>query len=131
MAGPFVTPNLYQVQNNQLHISYSTTGIDGKPHFHYQNATQSLDFTGDQIHSEATEIGTLVSVRIRLTPDSGSTAFSLLVPTVNLHPNQSAAIHTIGITTIHRFSLFPPLNTGQTELYSIDILNGTARQVPF
>ncbi|MDQ1470741.1 MAG: hypothetical protein QOJ99_2221 [Bryobacterales bacterium] len=126
-----VMPNLYQVQNNQLHISYSTSGIDGKPHFHYQNASHSLNFSGEQIHAESTDIGTLVSVRIRLTVDSGSTSFSLLVPTVNLQPNQTAPIQTIGITTVHRFSILPALNAGQTELYSVEALSGTAQHVAF
>src|SRR3954453_2986207 len=131
MANPFLVPNLYQVHNNQLHISYTTSGIDGKPHFHYQDASQSLSFSGDQIRSETTEIGTLVSVRIRMTVDSGSTSFSLLVPTVNLPANQSMTIHTIGITTVHRFSIAPVLNSGQTELYSVAVLTGTAQHVVF
>jgi|tagenome__1003787_1003787.scaffolds.fasta_scaffold18837978_1 hypothetical protein len=131
MANPFLVPNLYQVHNNQLHISYTTSGIDGKPHFQYQDASQSLSFSGDQIRSETTEIGTLVSVRIRMTVDSGSTSFSLLVPTVNLPANQSMTIHTIGITTVHRFSIAPVLNSGQTELYSVAVLTGTAQHVVF
>lgn len=131
MATPFLVPNLFQVHNANLHISYSTSGIDGQPHFHYQDASQSLDFTRDQVRAETTGIGTLVSVRIRTTVDSGSTSFSLLVPTVNLHANQSATIHTIGITTVHRFSIIPALNTGQTELYSAVVLTGTAQHVVF
>lgn len=131
MAGPSIAPNLFQVHNDQLHISYSTSGIDGNPHFQYQNAAQSLAFSGDQIHAEPTDIGILVSVRIRMTVDSGSTSFTLLVPGVNLQANQSAAINTIGITTVHRFSIFPPLNHGQTELYSVAMLTGTAQHVVF
>ena len=131
MANPFIIPNLFQVHSGHLHVSYSTSGIDGKPHFHYQDASQSLDFSGDQVQAEATGIGTLVSVRIRTTVDSGSTSFSLLVPTVNLPANQPATIHTIGITTVHRFSTIPALNAGQTELYSVTLLTGTAQHVAF
>lgn len=131
MANQFIVPNLYQVHNAHLHVSYSTSGIDGKPHFHYQDASQSHDFSGDQIRTAPTEIGTLVSVTIRLTVDSGSTSFSLLVPTVNLQPNQTLTINTVGITTVHRFSIFAPLNAGQTELYSVATLTGTAQHVMF
>ncbi|HEY1214925.1 MAG TPA: hypothetical protein VGE93_14945 [Bryobacteraceae bacterium] len=131
MANQFIIPNLFQVHSGHLHVSYSTSGIDGKAHFHYQDANQSLDFSGDQVHAEPTGIGTLVSVRIRTTVDSGSTSFSLLVPTVNLPANQSATIHTIGITTVHRFSTVPALNAGQAELYSVTLLTGTAQHVAF
>ena len=61
------TPNLYQLSGKHLNITYSTTGIDGKPHFSYQDLQQTLSFTGDQIRGVVTEIGTLVSVTIRMT----------------------------------------------------------------
>jgi hypothetical protein len=125
------TPNLFELRAKQLHISYSTSGIDGKAHFTYQDAQQTLSFKGDQIRALDTEIGTLVSVSIRRTVDTGSTTFSILIPTVNLDATRSANIATRGITTIHKFSMIPAFNSGQTEIYSTVILNGTARAVLF
>src|SRR3954468_17568425 len=87
-----VKPNLYQLQGEALHVTYSTSGIDGKPHFTYQDRHETLNFRGDEIRSAETEIGVLVSVSIRRTIDAGSTSFSLLVPTVNLGSEQSATI---------------------------------------
>jgi hypothetical protein len=130
MAG-FISPNLFQLQGGGLHVSYSTTGIDGKPHFHYQDATHSLNFTGSDVRTVATEIGTLVTVTIRITVDGGSTSFSLLVPTVNMHAGETIPVNTIGITTVHRFSIVPVLNAGQTELYSVTPLSGTAQHLAF
>jgi len=115
-ALPIKAPDMYQLQGAQLHITYSTTSFDGKPRFVYQDAT---------------EIGTLVTVTIRMTIDTGSTSFTLLVPTVNLGPSNHATIHTEGITTIHRFSIIPMFNQGQTELYSVSPLTGTASFVIF
>lgn len=135
MAGPtaaFTTPNLYQVHGGGIHVTYSTTGIDGKPHFTYQDAQGSHNFSGDQINVAKTPIGDLVTVTIRLTVDSGSTTFSLLVPVVNLTgPGQAAPIRTEGITTVHRFSIVPAFNHGQIELYHVTTLIGTANQVVF
>jgi hypothetical protein len=125
------TPNLFELRAKQLHISYSTSGIDGKAHFTYQDAQQTLSFKGDEIRALDTEIGTLVSVSIRRTVDTGSTTFSILIPTVNLDATRSANIATRGITTIHKFSMIPAFNSGQTEIYSTVILNGTARAVLF
>src|SRR5436853_7639761 len=108
-------PSLYQLQGHGLHVTYSTSGIDGKPHFAYQDAHQSLQFSGSQIRSVPTEIGALVTVTIRKTVDSGSTSFSLMVPTVNLGASNQSHIRTFGITTIHKFSIVPALNQVQTE----------------
>jgi len=124
-------PNLYQVQGHGLHVTYSTSGIDGKPHFTYQDAHQTLQFSGPQIRTVDTGIGTLVTVTIRMTVDTGSTSFSLMVPTVNLGASSQAHINTFGVTTTHKFSLVPAFNQGQTELYTVTALSGTASFVVF
>ena len=123
-------PNLYEVSGDGIHVTYSTSGFDGKPHFTYQDALRSESFTGDGIRTVQTEIGTLVTVTIRLTVDAGSTSFTLLVPQVNLRFGDSVAITTEGITTVHRFSIFGPPN-GQSELYTAHLLQGTASWVVF
>ncbi len=127
-----VNPNLYQLHGQNLNIVYSMSGFDGKGHFSYQDTHQSLQFTGDQIRILKTEIGILVTVYIKLTVDTGSTTFSLLVPSVYLDQNQqSVNINTLGITTLHRSSIVPVLNKGQTEQYHVTTLTGTAQIVDF
>ncbi|HEU5002405.1 MAG TPA: hypothetical protein VFW71_06460 [Actinomycetota bacterium] len=123
------TPNLYTLQGGTLHVMYATTGIDGKPHFSYQNGTHTLTFSGSEIRTVDTEIGTLVTVSIQMTVDSGNTVFSVLIPAVNLGSSEQVPIHTEGITTVHRFSIVPIFNHGQTELYSVTPLSGEARFV--
>ena len=73
-----------------------------------------------------------MTVFIRRTVDSGSTTFSVLIPTVNL-PGMGTPvnIHTEGITTVHRFSILPAMNRGQTEVYSFTRLSGPAEFVEF
>jgi tripartite-type tricarboxylate transporter receptor subunit TctC len=128
---PAATPNLYQLHGAHLHITYATSGIDGKPHFTYQDVQHALHFTGDQIRTVPTEIGTLVTVTIHSTVDAGSTSFTLVVPQVNLGQSHHASIRTQGITTLHRFSIFPPANHGQRELYTVTDLSGSAGAVTF
>ena len=130
-ARPVTTPDLYLLRGTQLHITYSTTSFDGKPRFSYQDASQTLSFEGDQIRTVITEIGMLVSVTLVTTVDRGSTTFTLVVPTVNLPSSNEAPIYTEGITTIHRFSIAPKFDQGQTELYTITPLTGTASLVFF
>lgn len=124
-------PNLFQLSGHHLHVSYATSGIDGKPHFTYQDVHQSLNFSGDEIRRDDSDLGAIVSVSIRRTVDQGSTTFSLLVPRVNLGTAQSAAIRTVGITTIHRLSLVPALDQGQQDLYTVTRLGGSASLVQF
>lgn len=124
-------PNLYVLSGGGIHVTYSTSGIAGQPHFTYQDALQVKSFTGNQITTLQTSIGKLVTVTIHLTVDSGSTTFSVLLPNVNLPDGLfgSANISAEGITTVHRFSIFHIL--GQTEFYTVVPMQGTASHVLF
>src|SRR4051794_31353899 len=122
MASPaLVQPNHFQLSGGHHHgghlnVTYTTHSgpatpefPQGPPRFSYQDATQSLSFSGKDIEVVETELGQVVSVRIHLTVDQGSTTFSVLVPRVNLVSGQPAPIYTEGITALHRFSLAPGL----------------------
>lgn len=131
MTTQYITPNLYQLHGQGLHVAYSTTSFDGKPHFYYQDANQHHTFIGDQINRVETELSTIVTVFIRRTIDSGSTSFSLLVPRVNLLGHETLNISTVGITTVHRFSVIPAFDHGQLDTYTVTKLDGTAESVVF
>jgi hypothetical protein len=123
-------PNLYELSGGGIHITYATTGLQGQPHFSYHDAVQVKNFTGNQITTVQTSIGLLVTVLIHLTVDAGSTTFSVLLPNVNLPaPPGVAHITAEGVTTLHRFSIFPI--QGQTEFYTVVPMQGTARHVVF
>ena len=80
MATPFISPNLYQLSGTNLHVSYSTSGIDGKPHFSYQDAQHNLSFIGDDIRAVECDLGTVVSVTIQRTIDSAQPLSASLSP---------------------------------------------------
>ncbi len=124
-------PNLYALNGSGLHVSYATTSFAGPPQFHYQDGFRNLTFSGTEIATTASPLGTLVTVYIFKTIDSGSTSFTLLVPRVNLPPSNTAPIHTYGITTVHRFSIVPQFMQGQLDTYSVANLHGTAELVAF
>jgi hypothetical protein len=118
--------NLFQVSDYDIHVVFSATSLTGQPQLSYQDATQTLTFSGEEIRILATDVGSLVSVTLRQTPDSGSTSFTLLVPRVNLQRGQAVHIRTVGITAVHRFSLVPALDLGQLDVYRVARLQGTA-----
>ncbi|MEH2244861.1 hypothetical protein [Nostoc sp.] len=127
-----VVPNSYLLQGKNVSITYTTTSFDGKPRLNYKDQQQTLNFVGNQqIRSVKTEIGTLVTVTIRKTVDTGNTSFTFLLPAVNLILGNQVKIQTEGITTINRFSVNPKLNQGQTQTYTIIPLTGTAQALLF
>ena len=123
-------PNLFHLSGHHVSVDYTTTGMDGRPRLHYQDAMHSLQFQGDEIESVPTEAGTVISITIAETVDLGFTSFSVLLPGVNVDPPHSVpAIHTVGITTIHRSSLAPAFDRGQRDTYTVVHLVGTAQTV--
>ena len=125
----FVQPTTWNLSNSAtgLQVSYSVAG----PSLHYHQGAVVKDFTGNQIRvAEVPDLGTLVSVTIRMVVDSGSTTFTMLLPIVNLPapPALPAAVPvtTDGVTTLHRFSTVLALQHGQQEFYTVTPLQGTA-----
>jgi hypothetical protein len=123
--------NLYQLSGGGRHVMVALNGIDGKPHFSYQDAHHTLAFEGDEIRQLDGDLGLVASVSIRRTVDQGSTSFSVLLPHVNVPGEQTVPITTEGITTVHRFSLVPALDHGQLDTYTVTRLHGTATHVFF
>jgi hypothetical protein len=130
-SAPVTSPNLYTLSGHDVQVTYSTSGIDGTPHFTYQDHTQTLNFRGDEIHRVETDLGSVVSVSIRHTIDAGSTTFSLLIPRVHLVGETSQPIQTEGITTLHKFSSIPALNQGQRDFYTVTEFRGSSSHVFF
>jgi hypothetical protein len=129
-ALPIESPNLFSLSGGGLTVSLALTGIDGKPHFSYQDAHQSQSFSGDEITLEETTVDNLASVTLVRTVDFGDTTFTLLVPRVNLLGSASHVIHTVGITTMHRTTI-AGLGHGQLTTYQVTRLYGSAAQVQF
>ena len=128
-AQSFTAPDSYQLTGDGISVSYLPVGAGGLAHLTYHDANRTMQFTGNNIRRvEVPDLGSVISVTLAETTDSGSTDFTFLLPGVNL-PNQrgaSATITTEGITTIHKFSLVPGLNYGQRETYKTTKLTGTA-----
>jgi hypothetical protein len=122
---PFVQPNLWVISGNGVQVRY----FSGGPNLWYQDALRLVSFSGDEVRVvEHPDIGTLVSVTIFITVDSGSTSFTMLLPRVNLPPAalSSAPVSIVGISTAHHFSLIPSFSNGQQDYYGTVLLDGTA-----
>lgn len=126
-----VTPNLFQLRGSHLHVTYATTGIDGRPSLTYQDAHLGKSYRGEDVRVVECDVGSLVSVTLRMTVDMGSTSFSLLIPRMRISQGEAATVHTECITTLHSTSIAPQALHGQLDTYHVAVLQGTAQHVVF
>jgi hypothetical protein len=120
-----LVPNYYELYGRGMHVIYSLANRGGTASLTYQDAHGALNFGPDQIRTQKTELGTLVTVTTVMTVDTGSTTFTLVVPDVNLGLKMSAPIQTRGVITVHHFSIVR--TAGQVEDYSTIGLHGIAQ----
>ena len=123
-------PNLYDLRGEGIVVTYSTTSIDGKPRLTLKKGRQTLNFSGDQITSLGTGIGTLVSVVTVKSVDRGFTTFSILLPAIQLTDSKKLSFRTIGITTVTTTTIAGPVK-GAQQTYKTVGLRGSAQVVDF
>jgi len=132
----FVAPNLWSLSGGGIHVRFWTFTLgpirqgDEPPHLTYHDSHRTLSFHGNEIRIlNVPDLGTVVSVTIVLTVDTGSTTFTVLLPRVNISsqgPLTSVSVSTEGITTVHAGPFLPPFGHAQEEFYTVTPLMGTA-----
>ena len=124
-------PSLYELSCDGTTLTYSTSGIDGKPQLAYATGDRSYVLRGDEIRVAETEIGRLVTVTLEARPDQHVVTLTLVLPPVNLERGESK-LTTEVITTTHHTSIGGPrLVRGQVLSYETAALTGMARAVVF
>jgi hypothetical protein len=122
-----VQPNQYVLNHEGLTVTY-TQLIPNNPTLTYTDGTQTRHFSGSEIRVLPTEIGSLVTVTTKITVDTGSTSFSVLIPVVLLPDGQNQTFEAVGIQTVHKTGLVIP-SSGAREIYTICTMQGTAKVV--
>ncbi|WP_375472223.1 hypothetical protein [uncultured Nostoc sp.] len=124
-------PNEFELEGKGTSIKYSM--VNGVPQLDYKTKNNSEHFSGDQIQTLATDIGTLLTIIISRppNPDLGGkiVKLSLLIPSINLPiGTRETPVQTEAILTTERTSgvIRTPL-FGQLQSYQIIVLTGTAR----
>ncbi|MEH2022401.1 hypothetical protein [Nostoc sp.] len=124
-------PNEFELEAQGTHIKYSI--LNQVPQLDYRTKNIYEHFTGDQIETLATDIGTLITVIISKppNPDLGGNIvkLSFLLPIINLAiGSRESPVQTEAILTTERTSGFirTPL-FGQLQSYQTIVLRGTAR----
>lgn len=128
---PRLKPNSYELSKGlQVRITYQVRGSDGQPHLTYRvfQGPATLSFSGDQIRSQASEIGTQVSVTLEAIPDGDTITLTLILPIINLPgPTGQVSFEAPVIWTTHRNTIGgPDLVNGVVQSYEVLMLNGIA-----
>src|SRR5215831_1125525 len=124
-----IQPNRYSLQSHDgfTKVDYETSSFIGPPVLNLQQGPGPIrHFAGSQIRTRTTEIGTLVSVTTQITIDTGSTSFSVLIPSItlaNLSDHKTFATEAI-VTSHSGPNSVPP--TGVHETYRFVPLKGEA-----
>ena len=122
-------PNRYTLQNSDgtTKVDYETTSIAGQAILNLTQGSNAIrHFAGAQIRTVNTEVGTLVSITTRMTIDTGSASFSVLIPSITLtNIGDHRTFNTEAILTSHTGPNSVP-NTGVHETYQFIPLKGQA-----
>jgi hypothetical protein len=129
-------PNLFSLQGvgpkyKDVQISYSTSSITGQPLFNYKDSRGTHGYKGDEIRTQETEMGTMVTVTLESVPDLRVTTLTLLVPAINLD-GSAREFKTIAIRTTSKTTIGGPrFAKGVLQFYEVIDLKGTANSVVF
>jgi hypothetical protein len=131
---PNIQPNRFVLQSNdgKTKVDYETSSFLGQPTLNLTEGGGPIrHFAGSQIRALQTEIGTLVSVTTRVTIDTGSTSFSVLIPAITLKSaTDHEAFTTDAIVTNHTGPNSVP-QTGVHETYQFIPMKGQASLILF
>lgn len=127
-----ITPNQYHLHGGEISVSYYPEGSGpiikgrGRLRFTYHDSFRALSFYGDEVRTvDVPDLGTVASVTIVHTVDTGNTSASLLVPNVVLPSTLPVSINTELITTRHLIFV-AALGHPQRDVYSVTALTGVA-----
>ena len=123
--------NHFVLKGDQTEITYDDTSLDGQPQLTYQALPDSAQtFCGDQIRSEVSEIGRLLTVTLAAVADGDTTLLTLLLPAINSIGPTVYEFKTIAILTTVRGSIGGPvLLRGPVQSYQVVQLEGEAQPI--
>jgi hypothetical protein len=121
--GTQVTANKFVLKHDQVEVDYT---LGATPALVYRDGTSTKSFTAPEITTEQTGLGTLVSVALVLTIDTGGERFGFFLPQLDVPSGQSAEFRTAGV--YERFSGPDSLPHREPSWRCIE-LHGTAQTV--
>jgi hypothetical protein len=126
-----VQPNQFLLNGDSIRIAYETTSFTGTPRFSITRGSQTLNFVGEEIRTEQTQLGQMVTVSLSGNQKAVDTfeTLTLLVPAISVPA-------TTKLSPMHTIAIFNTRSTlvkthGQSQTYMSVNLSGTANQIDF
>ena len=118
--------NKFVLSGHGIQVTYIMGGNPTFPSLTFTEGATHKTFTPAQITTDTTGLGTLVSVALVQSIDTGGTRFGFFLPQVELKLGQSAPVTTIGV-----FETFSGPNSvpHRPTTWQCVHLHGTAEQV--
>jgi len=112
-----VPANSYECRGAGISVSYATTSFTGEPILTLTTPAGSLSQSGEQISTQDTVLGKLVSIVTGQTPDLSTETLTLIVPDVNVTGTETRVRFTSELftTTTHTSIGGPALVTGPVQ----------------
>ena len=130
MAQAGQPPNLFEFSCDGTQISYSTSSITGPPQFYYSGPKGEHSFSGDEIQTLSSALGTEVTVTLEAVPDLHTITLTVLLPAITLSPGDEESFDSAGIFTTSNTTIAGPPG-GVAQTYEIISLDGVAKLVNF
>ena len=130
MSGPNTAKvaNKFELSGNGTTITYSSTGIGGEPSLSYKDRKFDMQFSGNQIRTERSELGELVTVTLAPGVEGQILTATVLTPGIDLGNANSQALTTLMIVS-QRLGVIHPGKHGPLQDYAATMLKGTASHV--
>lgn len=118
--------NHYVLHGDGIQIDYTIGGNPGFTALSFTEGGTTKNFTASQVTTDATGLGTLVSVAVVTSVDTGGTRFGFFLPEVQVTLGQQVPVATIGI-----FEMFggPDSIPRGPATWQCVHLHGTAQEV--
>jgi hypothetical protein len=89
--------NQFTLKGHHIEVEYTIGATPGIPVLHYKDASVSLNFTQADIRTDQTALGSLISVPLKRSIDTGGTIFAFFLPNIDVAPQQMSTFTTVAI----------------------------------
>jgi len=89
--------NKFTLKGDHIEVDYTIGANPGFPALVYKSGPLSEDFKPAQIHTDATALGSLVSVPLVRSIDAGGKTFAFFLPAIDVPAGQTANFTTVAM----------------------------------
>jgi hypothetical protein len=89
--------NQFTLKGHHIEVKYTLGSTPGIPVLHYKEGSVSRDFKTNEITVDQTALGSLVSVPLSRSVDTGGTTFAFFLPNIEVTRGQTADFTTVAI----------------------------------